>query len=218
MTRLIWRLARRIGARMRAHFVAGILVSLPVAVTAAVFAWIFGAVDGFLGPYLEDIFGRPLTGVGFGATLVLVYLAGVLASNVLGRRLIHYAESVIGTIPVARYIYSGVRQIIQSFTAPAQTGFMQVVLVEFPRKGTRTIGFVTNVLSDDQGRKLFNVFIPTSPNPTSGFLQIVGEADMIRTSLSVDNALKMVVSGGRMSPQEVSDKLFVQGEHPDGDV
>ncbi len=120
---------------------------------------------------------------------------------------------------MANYIYRGVRQIIQSFTAPAQTGFMQVVLVEFPRKGTRTIGFITNVLSDDAGgEKMYNVFIPTSPNPTSGFLQIVQETEIIRTNLSVDEALKMVVSAGRMSPQEVSDKLFVRQDKGGADV
>ena len=85
---------------------------------------------------------------------------------------------------------------------------MQVVLIEFPRKGTRTIGFITNVESDGSRNKLYNVFIPTSPNPTSGFLQIVKEEEIVRTKISVDSALKMVVSGGRISPEEVRDKLF----------
>jgi uncharacterized membrane protein len=210
--------ARKVGRRIRAHFFAGILVSIPLAITVWVFAWVFNLVDSFLRPLVADLSGYNIPGVGVAITLLLVYLVGVVASNVLGRRLIRWAESGVARIPVAKYIYSGTRQIIQSFQAPAQTGFMQVVLVEFPRKGTRTIGFITNVLSDDVGGRMYNVFIPTSPNPTSGFLQIVPETEIIRTELSVDDALKMVVSGGRMSPQEVSDKLFVRKDEGGADV
>ena len=87
---------------------------------------------------------------------------------------------------------------------------MQVVLVEFPRKGTRTIGFITNESYDKSGERLLNIFIPTSPNPTSGFLQIMREGEIIRTNISVDDALKMVVSAGRVSLEEVSDKLSMK--------
>ena len=147
--------------------------------------------------------------------MVLIYLVGVIASNVIGRRLIGYGETALGRVPLARYLYNGIRQILQSFSAPGDTGFMQVVLAEFPRKGTRTIAFITNEVSAESGRKLLNVFIPTAPNPTSGFLQILREEEIIRTDISVDAALKMVVSGGRMSPPEVGDKLFV-GEEEGG--
>ena len=199
-----------LGRKLRGHFLAGILITVPIGVTVWIFLWIFNAIDRFLRPYIEDIFDPP-RGVFFAITLLLVYLAGVIASNVLGRRLIRYGESLLARVPIANYVYSGIRQIMQSFAAPDKTGFMQVVLVEFPRRGTRTIGFITNESSDKSGKKLLNIFIPTSPNPTSGFLQIMDEDDVIRTNLSVDDALKMVVSGGRMSPQEVSDKLFVEG-------
>jgi len=199
-----------LGRKLRGHFLAGILITVPIGLTVWIFLWIFNAIDRFLRPYIEDIFDPP-RGVFFAITLLLVYLAGVIASNVLGRRLIRYGESLLARVPIANYVYSGIRQIMQSFAAPDKTGFMQVVLVEFPRRGTRTIGFITNESSDKSGKKLLNIFIPTSPNPTSGFLQIMDEDDVIRTNLSVDDALKMVVSGGRMSPQEVSDKLFVEG-------
>lgn len=207
---------KRVVRRMRGHFFAGVLITLPLGLTVWAFVWAFNEIDGWLQPIIERIFGNTIPGVGLGITLVVIYLVGVIASNVFGRRLIGYGESALGRIPVARYLYNGVRQILQSFSAPAATGFMQVVLAEFPRKGTRTIGFITNEVSDKSGRKLLNVFIPTAPNPTSGFLQIVREEEIIRTDISVDAALKMVVSGGRMSPQEVQDKLFVDEE--EGDV
>lgn len=94
---------------------------------------------------------------------------------------------------------------------------MQVVLIEFPRKGTRTLGFVTNESSDESGRKLLNIFVPTAPNPTSGFLQIIEESEVIRTDISVDDALKMVVSGGRISPKEVQDRLLAVSHQHDVD-
>ena len=127
--------------------------------------------------------------------------------NIIGKKLINYGESLLDKVPIFRQIYKGIRQILESFAAPNRTGFMQVVLVEFPRDGMRAIAFVTNELEDVTGEKMISVLIPTSPNPTSGFLQIVKEKDVIRTKISVDEALKMIVSAGRMTPPEVQDKI-----------
>ena len=198
-----------VGRKMRGHFFAGILLTVPLAVTIGIFSWLFASIDGYLQPAVRTITGYTIPGVGFAVTLLLIYVAGVIVSNVIGRRLVGYAEAVLGRIPVAHHLYNGIRQIVNSFTNPATTGFMQVVLIEFPRRGTRTLGFVTNEVTSNTGKKLLNIFIPTSPNPTSGFLQIVDESEIIRTGISVDDALKMVVSGGRVSPAEVGEKLFV---------
>ena len=204
-TSLGW-LARKI----RGHFFAGILIIVPIGLTIWIFVQIFNWIDGFLQTeVIERIFDKPLPGVGFAAVIVLIYIVGVIASNVIGRRLIRYGESLLERVPIARHLYTGIRQIVNSFSEPTKTGFMQVVLIEFPRKGIRTIGFITNEMTDESGKKLINVFIPTSPNPTSGYLQIVRENEIIRTTISVDAALRMVVSGGRMSPEEVTDKLSI---------
>jgi len=208
MRRIMTAALRSVGREVRGRFLAGILVVLPLGLTIWVFVWLFNSVDGWLQPIIVRITGYTIPGLGFGITLVLIYLTGIIASNVFGRRLIGYGEAALGRVPVARYLYNGARQILESFSLPGATGFMQVVLTEFPRKGTRTIGFITNEVSDEKGRKLLNVFIPTAPNPTSGYLQIVREEEIIRTDISVDAALKMVVSGGRMSPPEVRDKLL----------
>ena len=113
----------------------------------------------------------------------------------------------MGRIPIIGQVYTGIKQILESLSTPGKTGFMQVVFIEFPRKGIRTIGFVTNESYDSAGEKLVNIFIPTSPNPTSGFLQIVRENEIIRTNMLVDDAIKMVVSAGRILPKEATDKL-----------
>jgi len=154
--------------------------------------------------------GRTIPGLGLAIMILLIYLAGVVATNVIGRRLIRYGESLLARVPLFRYLYTGIKQILESFAAPAGGGFLQVVLVEFPKKGMRAIGFVTSESPVESGEKLLNVFIPTSPNPTSGYLEIVRESDVVRTNISIDDALKMVLSGGKVSLQEVTDKLGAQ--------
>lgn len=201
-----------IARELRTHFIAGILVVVPLAVTIWIFVWLFNWIDGFLQPLITQIFGRPIPGIGFGITLVLIYLIGVIVSNFVGRRLVRYGESILAKIPLAWQLYNGVKQILQSFSEPGKTGFMQVVLVEFPRKGMRTIGFITNESYDKSGERLLNIFIPTAPNPTSGFLQIAREEEVIRTNISVEEALRMVVSAGRVSIKDVSDKLSMSDQ------
>ncbi len=198
--------------KLRTHFIAGILVVVPIAVTIWIFVWLFTTVDSWLQPIITRIYGQPIAGIGFGITLVLIYLIGVIVSNFVGRRLVRYGESVLARIPLAWQLYNGIKQIMQSFSAPGKTGFMQVVLVEFPRKGMRTIGFITNESYDKSGERLLNVFIPTAPNPTSGFLQIAREEEIIRTNISVEEALRMVVSAGRVSIKEVGDKLSMSDQ------
>jgi len=199
-----------LGKKLRTQFAAGILVVVPIGVTILILYWIFVRLDNILQPIIRSIWGRTFPGVGFGATLVLIYLAGVIASNIVGTRLIHYGESLLAKVPVVRQLYAGIKQILEGFSKPGKTGFMQVVLVEFPKEGMRAIGFITNESYDKSGERLLNVFIPTSPNPTSGFLEIVTEDKIIRTNISVDDALKMVVSAGRVSLEEISDKLSPQ--------
>ncbi len=200
-----------LGKKLRAQFATGILVVVPIGVTILIFVWIFVVLDNILQPVIRSIWGRTVPGVGFGVTIVIIYLAGVIASNIVGRRVIHYGEFLLAKVPAARQLYAGIKQILEGFSKPGKTGFMQVVLVEFPKEGMRAIGFITNESYGKSGERLLNVFIPTSPNPTSGFLEIVTEDKVIRTNISVDDALKMVVSAGRVSLQEVSDKLSPQG-------
>ena len=193
--------------KLGTQFVEGIVAVVPIGATILILVWIFNAIDDILQPVIRYIWGHTIPGAGVGMTILLIYLAGVIASNVVGKWLIRRGESALPWMPVVRQLYTGIKQILQSFSAPHKTGFMQVVLVEFPRKGLRTIGFVTNELRDEPGKELFTVFIPTSPNPMSGFLQIVGEDEIIRTGISVESALKMVMSAGRVLPKQVSGKL-----------
>ncbi len=195
---LRFRLWRRILLKIRGQFVTGILVVVPLMATLLILKWLFDWVDELLQPFIRTFAGRPLYGLGFAMTLVLIYAAGLITSYFGGQRLLRGVEAVIARVPLVRPMYNGIKQILESFAAPRETGFMQVVLVEFPRKGMRTLGFLTNEQFDASGQRLLNVFIPTSPNPTSGYLMIVREEDLLRTNIPVDDALKMIVSAGRI--------------------
>jgi uncharacterized membrane protein len=163
---------------------------------------------------VKDIFGREIIGVGFGVICVLILIVGAIATNNIGKRIVRWGESLLGKIPITRTVYDGIRQVIQSFSEPGKTGFMQVVMVQYPRKGVYTIGFITNEHIDENGKKLINVFVPNSPNPMTGFLHIFDDVDVIRTDITIEEGLKMVVSAGRTSPKDVGDKM-VQAKNDD---
>jgi len=198
---------KQVGKKLRAQFITGILIIVPIGAAILILRWLFLTLDNILQPVAESLLGYTIPGLGVGITVVLIYLAGLVATNVIGRRLIRYGESLLARVPLFRYLYTGIKQILQSFATPGEGGFLQVVLVEFPKKGMRAIGFVTSESRVESGEKLLSVFIPTSPNPTSGYLEIVRENDIIKTDISIDDALKMVLSAGKVSLQEVTDRL-----------
>jgi len=198
---------KQVGRKVRAQFLAGILVVVPVIIAILILVWLFNYIDNLAQPVAKSLLGRTIPGLGFALTVVLIYLTGLVATSVIGKRLVGYIESLLARVPLFRYLYTSIKQIMVSFTTPSETKFLQVVLVEFPKKGMRVLGFVTSESRVESGEKLLNVFIPTSPNPTSGYLEIVRENDIIRTNISIDDALKMILSAGKISLKEVSDRL-----------
>ena len=198
---------KQVGRKVRAQFLAGILVVVPVIIAILILVWLFNYIDNLAQPVAKSLLGRTIPGLGFALTVVLIYLTGLVATSVIGKRLVGYIESLLARVPLFRYLYTSIKQIMVSFTTPSETKFLQVVLVEFPKKGMRVLGFITSESRAESGEKLLNVFIPTSPNPTSGYLEIVRENDIIRTNISIDDALKMILSAGKISLKEVSDRL-----------
>ncbi|MDO9332898.1 MAG: DUF502 domain-containing protein [Dehalococcoidales bacterium] len=200
---------RRFLRKFRAILIAGLAVTVPIGLTIWIFVWLFTEIDKLLQPVIKTIFGHEIIGVGFGVIVVLVLIVGTIATNVIGKRIVRWGESLLEKVPMTRTIYVAIKQIAQSFSDPKKPRFMQVVLIEFPVKGMKTIAFITNEEKDKSGRKFFNVFIPTALNPTGGFVEIVREEDIIRTNLSVEEGLKMAISAGSMSPQGLGDSLMV---------
>jgi uncharacterized membrane protein len=194
--RISW---RWLAKQLRNKFFLGILVIAPVSATVWLLIWVFNSIDKILQPAIKSVWEHPVPGVGFGIVILLIFLAGIIASNIIGKRIIVFGEALLDKVPVVRQVYGGIRQVLKSFVAPGETGFTQVVFVEFPRKGIQSIGFVTNKLYTKSGGQLFTVFIPTAPNPTTGFLQIVKEDEIVPTNITVEEALRMVVSAGTVS-------------------
>ncbi len=187
---------------LRRHFLAGMLVVVPLGIAILVLAWIFTGIDNILQPIIKAIFDRPITGLGFGIAIVLIYVIGIVAENIIGGRLIRFGESLLTRVPLFRQVYTGAKQVVEGLSGAGMTkaAFREVVFVEFPREGMQTIAFITSEITDKSGKKLFTIYVPTAPLPTSGYLEIVTEDKLIRTDIPVDEAMKMVISSGMILP------------------
>ncbi len=194
------------GKTLRNQFIAGLIVMIPLGATVLILVWLFNSIDHILQPLIMAIFNRNLPGVGFGVTIILIYAVGIFARNVIGSRIIKWGDSLLDKVPVFRFIYRSLRQILTSFSSP-NSSFIRVVMVDFPQKGMKAMAFVTNEITGQDGQKTYTVLIPTAPNPTTGFLEIVKEENIIHTKISVDEAIKMIVSMGRVMPGEVRTKF-----------
>lgn len=196
----------KIGLRLRRHFLTGILVVTPAAVAGWVLYRLLAWVDGLLWDYVRLGWVRPggIPGVGLTTVLLLVLLVGVLVNNYVGRRFYQIWDSLLTRIPLFNKIYVAVKQIGEAFLSSDTTVFRAVGMIEYPRKGLWSLVFVTETPSreilDASGEVLRSVFLPTTPNPTSGYLLMVPEKDLHRLSITVEEGLKMVISGGAYVP------------------
>jgi len=195
--------------RLRAYFFAGVLITAPISITFYI-AWLFiDFVDRQVTPLLPASVNPALWGVhGFGLLLVMVALTvvGALTAGFLGRVWLRFSEAVMQRTPVLRGIYSAVKQIFETVLAQKSQAFREVVLIEYPRRGIWTVAFITGqtvgAISRPIGMDLVNVFVPTTPNPTSGFLLFLPRTDLQLLDMSVEDGLKLVISGGIVAPQE----------------
>jgi uncharacterized membrane protein len=187
--------------RLRTWFIAGLIVFLPVAITFSIIAWLFRIVDSFLGWLLPPLLGRAIPGVGLILSLVVILFIGALATNVLGRRVVGFFEGLMLRIPLARSIYSATKSISDTLVLQRRAAFRRAVLVEWPRRGAYTVGFVTGetIGIPAGGGRAVNVFVVTTPNPTTGFMMMVPEDEALPLEMSVEDALKIVMSGGIVS-------------------
>ena len=198
--------------KIRSWFLTGILVMTPLILTIYV-AWAFITfVDNLVVPLVPFDY-RPSNYLPFsipGLGLIIVFIfttfVGLLATGLFGRTLIRIWENILNRMPVVRSVYSAIKQILETVMATQSDAFRQAVLVQYPRKDIWAIGFVTGSTKGEVGKrvdkKMVNVFMPTTPNPTSGFLLFFPEEDLIFLNMSVEDALKLVVSGGMVVPRE----------------
>ncbi len=192
---------------LRRYLLTGVAVIAPTIVTLWVFYKFFVAVDGVLGKYIS-LFGRPIPGLGFIAVISITILVGAFARNILGRTFLGLWEGLLSKIPLVNRVYMTVKQIGDGVFTDKAAVFKRVVLVEWPRKGLYALAFVTHSpggeLQEKIGTKIFTVFLPTTPNPTSGFFLVVPERETLPLSISVEDAIKLVISSGIVGPKSVA--------------
>ena len=190
---------------IKKKLISGLFILVPVIITYVVLSWFFYKVDGLLQPIVSRSIGRDIPGLGFLALLVIIYMTGILGENFLGQRIINLMRSAILKTPVIGTIYSSAKQLIESFSGGENSSFKHVVLMEYPRKGAWTIGFLTGTTVDANGAALSIIYIPTAPTPNSGWVALIPSGEVYYTDLSVSNAMRLVLSGGIMSPDKIGE-------------
>ncbi len=192
---------------IKKHLLTGLLIWIPLGITLWVLHLIVTTMDETLSFLPEEWQPRSyFPGLALALTVIIVWATGVFASNLLGARLVLFWEGVLARIPVVRSIYSGVKQVSDTLLKPGGQAFRKALLVQYPRTGTWTIAFqtgapaaeVTSLLVGD----FVSVYVPTTPNPTSGYFLIMARSDVIELSMSVDEALKYVISMGSVPPRQ----------------
>ncbi|HUV37505.1 MAG TPA: DUF502 domain-containing protein [Patescibacteria group bacterium] len=182
----------------------GLVIILPTVVTGYVFYWLFVSIDSILKPLLVKYPFIDFPGFGFVSVVLVILLVGVFAGNIIGRQIIEGLESLVRRIPLINRMYIGIKQISEVFLRHERTVFREAILIQYPRPGIYVIGFVTSAWkvrgADGEERSLINVFLPTTPNPTSGLFLMVPREETIPLECSPDDALKMVISGGAFIP------------------
>lgn len=200
-------------ARLRAYFIAGILITAPISITIYL-AWLFITyVDDKVTPLIpvrynpETYLPYGLPGLGVVVAVVGLTLIGALTAGFVGRFFQRVWERVMDKVPVLRGVYKALKQMMETVLAQQSNAFREAVLVEYPRRGLWAIAFITGVTKGEvqslTEEKVINLFVPTTPNPTSGFLLFAPESDIIPLSMSVEDAMKMVISGGIITPDDV---------------
>ena len=201
-----------LAGRLRAYFLAGVLITAPISITIYL-AWLFiSFVDDSVMPLLparynpESYLPFSVPGIGLIVVLVGLTLIGAVTAGFLGRYFLRLSEQILNRMPVIRSVYGAVKQIFETVLAQQSGAFREVVLVEYPRKGIWALGFLTGVTEGEvqeiTDSEVVNVFLPTTPNPTSGFLLFVPKSDLVVLSMSVEEGIKMVVSGGIVTPPD----------------
>ena len=192
---------RDAGLAFRARVVTGLAVIAPIVVTVWIVVFLFRAIDGILQPIMVRLLGQRIPGVGLLATLLLLYLVGLLVHSFGFRTLLRWSDQLMLRIPFLRDIYGSSKLIMETFTKPEGIGFKRVVTFEYPRPGMRALGFVTNETTLADGTREVAVFLPTTPNPTTGFVFFLPSSQVEATKLTVEEAVKIVVSGGVVMPR-----------------
>jgi len=202
---------KKIWASVRNTFTRGVVILVPVALTVWILNVIFTGLDQLISPILLR-FGVEVPGLGFASMILLVFLVGLISRNLVGNLLVRAVDVTMKRIPLVRTLYSAIKDVVGAFSAGREgRSFRHVVVVEYPRKGIHSVGFVTNELGlRKRGGKIVDVvgvYFPHPPNPTSGVLVFVPQKDVHLLDMTVQEGLKLALSGGIIAPSSVSERV-----------
>ena len=191
--------------RMQTRVVSGVVALVPIVVTVVVVRWIFTVASGLLLPYLDPVLADwpwvAKAGLSLLALLLGLYALGEVATHVVGRRVLGLGEAILLRVPFVKVVYRASKQVVAAFQGPGAKAFKSVVFVPFPHPGTRAVAFVTSTVTRSDGSVWNTVFVPTTPNPTTGFLQMMPRDDVVATDYTVEEGIKMIMSLGALVPE-----------------
>jgi len=185
----------------RSKLFAGLATLLPLYLTFFVIKFLFVTLEEMSDPLLKR-FNLEIPGLGIILTVVLIYILGFLVTNFLGRKIFNLGERIVKKVPIVNIIYTTLKQITDTFTKGSTDAFEGAVYIQYPRQGLWTMAFISGESKTKDGVPYYHLFVPTTPNPTSGFFLMIPQADTVATGMSVEDGLKTIISGGLLAPEE----------------
>ena len=185
----------------RSKLFAGVATLLPLYLTFFVIKFLFVTLEEMSDPLLKR-FNLDIPGLGIILTVLLIYILGFLVTNFLGRKIFNLGERIVKKVPIVNMIYTTLKQITDTFTKGSTDGFEGAVYIQYPRQGLWTMAFISGESKTKDGVPYYHLFVPTTPNPTSGFFLMIPQADTVATGMSVEEGLKTIISGGLLAPDE----------------
>ncbi|MDW7680101.1 MAG: DUF502 domain-containing protein [bacterium] len=211
--------------KVKLYFLTGLVALSPIVLTIFIIWKLFFAIDGLLQGFISkhvlttlglEVADKPMTGLGFISVILLILVTGFLARNYVGKKVLSIGDAIVSRIPIINRIYNAIQQISQAFLSEKTEVFEKAILIEYPRKGIYSIGFFTQdtrgEVQDKLNTDVVSVFLPTTPNPTSGYLLFVPKAEIVPLEMSIEEALKLVISGGAIVPNS---KKRIIAMHPE---
>lgn len=207
--------------RLRNYFITGAAVLVPLVLTWYVLAALFRFLDGLTARWVAEWFGYQIPGLGLLVTAGIVLLTGLLTRSYVGRKLLEFSQNLMSRVPVVRGVYTTIRQVVDAVALPSRDAFKRVVLVEYPRREIWSIAFLTATsipsVSEAVGGEMIAVFMPTTPNPTSGYMLMLPRRDVRFIDMSVEDGLKLVISAGVYVPSKAVAEPEPPAEAPEAE-
>ena len=193
---------------LRSKLFAGLATLLPLYFTFIVVKFLFVSLEQTSRPILKN-FGVDIPGLGIILTIIFIFFLGVVVTNFLGKKIFNLGEKLVKKVPIVNIIYSTLKQITDTFTKGSKDTFKGAIYIQYPRKGIWTMAFISGESISSEGVPYYHVFVPTTPNPTSGFFLLIPQSDSIKTGMSVEEGLKTIISGGLLAPPKKSTTIII---------